>query len=114
MSNAHNTPALQALAKAIVKARHHAGIKQDVAAKILHITRSTLSRYENGHLDGFTICLLLDMSRLYNCTVIRFFEDAPVINPAQPVMPALPFMEGLPEHLQQLKTDLLFLIKKLS
>jgi len=73
MSNLTNEQVLQTLATQLVKARDEAGKKQETAAKELVISRSTLSKYENGDLRGLTIDCLLAMSRLYNRTLLSFF-----------------------------------------
>ncbi len=75
-----NEQLLQGLALQLSKARNEAGKKQDTAAKELGISRSTLSKYENGDLRGLTIDCLLAMSRLYNRSLISFFPNEQAVH----------------------------------
>jgi transcriptional regulator with XRE-family HTH domain len=80
MSYENNQQALLALAQRLAKAREELGMKQDTAAKALQISRSTLSKYENGDLRGLTIDCLLAMSSLYKKTLLSFFPNEQAIN----------------------------------
>jgi DNA-binding XRE family transcriptional regulator len=65
MNFENNDMILLALAQCLAKARVETGMKQETAARTLQISRSTLSKYENGNLRGLTIECLLAMSHLY-------------------------------------------------
>lgn len=80
MSYENNQQALLALSQRLAKAREELGMKQDTAAKALHISRSTLSKYENGDLRGLTIDCLLAMSSLYSKPLLSFFPNEQSIN----------------------------------
>lgn len=55
-------------------------MKQDGAAKALGISRSTLSKYENGDLSGLSIENLLAISKLYGKPLMYFFPSEPAIH----------------------------------
>ena len=80
MNLLNNNQILFAIAQNIGKAREDAGMKQDTAAKALQISRSTLSKYENGDLRNLTIDSLLAMSKLYQKPLVHFFPNDPCIN----------------------------------
>jgi transcriptional regulator with XRE-family HTH domain len=80
MNTTTNEQLLQSLATQLSKARDEVGKKQETAAKELGISRSTLSKYENGDLRGLTIDCLLEMSRLYNRSLLSFFPNEQAIH----------------------------------
>lgn len=117
MKAPHNTPALQAFSKAITLARQAAGIKQEIAAKALGITRSTLSRYENGNLEGLTISTLFCMSQLYQLPMVHFFTEAKQNNgnpPPENLHTLFTASENTPEDIEKLKQALTFLLARLK
>lgn len=79
MNYENNQRLLLGLAQRLAKAREDAGMKQEIAAKTLQISRSTLSKYENGDLRGLTIDCLLAMSLLYKKSLHHLFpHEQPV------------------------------------
>jgi DNA-binding XRE family transcriptional regulator len=80
MTSQNNEQVLATLAQKLTNARNEMGIKQDTAAKELGLSRSTLSKYENGDLRGLTIDCLLAMSTLYKKPLLAFFPNEQSIN----------------------------------
>lgn len=69
-----NDEFLFTLSRNLMRARESIQMKQDVAAKELKISRSTLSKYENGDLHSLTFELLLTMCNLYQKTLLEFYQ----------------------------------------
>ena len=70
-----NDEFLFTLSRNLMRARESIQMKQDVAAKELKISRSTLSKYENGDLHSLTFELLLTMCNLYQKTLLEILPD---------------------------------------
>lgn len=80
MDQLNNNQVLVTIAQTLIKAREECGMKQEAAAKALQLSRSTLSKYENGDLSGLTIETLLAVSKLYGKPVMAFFPSEPVVH----------------------------------
>lgn len=122
----NNDEMLFALSRNLIRAREENNMKQEAAAKDLNISRSTLSKYENGNLSGLTIDCLLAMSKLYRKTLPELFPNEPgitfIFNPSdgaqyntnQQAYTLHTQSEGFREMIAHLQDEIKFLRSKIK